>query len=152
MLAGLAAVAGDGARGSPRTSRPVWRTPQPSAMCSRTESAFSGGRRESNSGRALALGEAGLAGAAAEHAAGLVGAVAAGHGQVSGPPLAVLGAVGIQAAEAGEVVHGRGSGRDQPMRVNQLRYPTFIPGRPKPCNKSRPQGAISPRDESPASP
>ena len=65
-------------------------------------------RRQSRveQGRPLPLGEAGLAGAAAEHASLLVGAVAAGHGQVSGPPLAMLGAVGIQAAEAREVVHG----------------------------------------------
>src|SRR5438309_705198 len=64
--------------------------------------------------RALALGEAGLAGAAAEHAAGLLGAVAMGDGEISGAPLAVLGAVGIEAAETREVVHGRGSERDQP--------------------------------------
>src|SRR5262245_35783057 len=57
---------------------------------------------------AFALGEAGLAGPAAEHAAGLAGAVAMGDGEVSRPPLTVLGAVGIQAAEACEVVHGRG--------------------------------------------
>ena len=50
-------------------------------------------------GRALAPGEAGLAGAAAEHAAGLTRPVAAGHGQVSGVALAELGAGGIQAAE-----------------------------------------------------
>lgn len=48
----------------------------------------------------LALGESGLAGPAAEHAAGLLGAVAMGHGQISGPALAVLGAIGIEAAEA----------------------------------------------------
>ena len=89
-----------------RQSRPVWRTPHPSAMCSRTDSTFSGREPGVEQGRPLALGEAGLAGAAAEHAAGLLGAVAAGHGQVSGPPLAVVGAVGIQAAEAREVVHG----------------------------------------------
>jgi hypothetical protein len=51
-------------------------------------------------GRPLPLGEAGLAGAAAEHASLLIGAIAAGHGQVSGPPLAMLGALRIQAAEA----------------------------------------------------
>jgi len=48
---------------------------------------------------ALALGEASLADAAAEQSAGLIGAVAMTHGEISGPPLAVLGAVGIQAAE-----------------------------------------------------
>jgi len=49
---------------------------------------------------ALSFGEAGLAGPASEHAAGFLGAVAMGDGEVSGRPLAVLGAVGIQAAEA----------------------------------------------------
>jgi len=57
-------------------------------------------------GRALALGAAVLAGAAAEHAPALVGPVAAGHRQVSGVAFAVVGAVGIEAAEAGKVVHG----------------------------------------------
>src|SRR5206468_4002709 len=56
-------------------------------------------------GRPLPLGEAGLAGGAAEHAPLLARAVAAGHGQVSGPPLAMLVAAGIQAAEARQVVH-----------------------------------------------
>src|SRR5512144_1990310 len=56
----------------------------------------------------LPLREAGLAGAAAEHAAGLVGAVATGHGQGSGTTLTVGGAPGIQAAEAREVIHGVG--------------------------------------------
>ena len=37
-------------RGSTRQSRPVWRTPHPSATCSRTDSTFSGGSRESNRG------------------------------------------------------------------------------------------------------
>jgi hypothetical protein len=60
-------------------------------------------------GRPLPLGAPGLAGAASEHPTLLLGAVAAGHGQVSGPPLAVLGAVGIQAAEARQVVHGVGT-------------------------------------------
>jgi hypothetical protein len=59
-------------------------------------------------GRARALGEPGLAGAAAEHASGLTGPVAAGQGQVSGAPLALVGAVTIPAAEAGEVVPGVG--------------------------------------------
>jgi hypothetical protein len=48
---------------------------------------------------ALALGEAGLAGAAAEQAAPL-GAVAHGYGEVAVPALAVVGAVGVQAAKA----------------------------------------------------
>jgi hypothetical protein len=57
-------------------------------------------------GRPLAFREAGLAGGAAEHASGLLRPVATGHGQISGPALAMLGAFGIQAAETGEVVHG----------------------------------------------
>jgi hypothetical protein len=63
-------------------------------------------------GRTLALGKPGLAGLAPEHAARLPGTIAVGHGQVSGPPLAVVGAVGIQAAEAGKVVHGAGPSFD----------------------------------------
>src|SRR5262245_19096514 len=47
-------------------------------------------------GRPPSFGEAGLAGAAAEHAAGLPGPVAASNGQVSGVPPAMIGAVGIQ--------------------------------------------------------
>src|SRR5262249_13336897 len=66
--------------------------------------------------RAPALGGAGLAGAAAEHAAGLLGAVAAGHRQIPGPPPAMVGALGIQATEAGEVVHGAAP----PMRSSRL--------------------------------
>jgi hypothetical protein len=54
----------------------------------------------------LPLGEAGLAGTTAEHASALVWPIAAGHGQISGSPFAMFGAVGIQAAEAREVVHG----------------------------------------------
>jgi len=50
--------------------------------------------------RALALGESGLASPAAEHASGLIGPVAMGDGEISGRPLAMLGAVGIEAAEA----------------------------------------------------
>src|SRR5262249_54069963 len=85
-------------------------------------------------GRALAPGEAGLAGAAAEHAARLPGPVAAGHGQVSGAPLAGVGAVGIQAAEARQVVHGAGpavrSSGWTPSCVPPERYTTG----PRPCN------------------
>jgi hypothetical protein len=67
-------------------------------------------------GRPLPLGEADLTGTAPEQAALLVGAIAAGHGQVSGPPLAMFGAVGIQAAEPREVVHSSGS----PVRSSRL--------------------------------
>ena len=53
----------------------------------------------------LAFGEAGLAGAASEEAPGLVGPVAIDDVEISRTPLAPFGAVGIQAAEDGEVVH-----------------------------------------------
>jgi hypothetical protein len=56
-------------------------------------------------GGPLPLGEAGLADPAAKHASRILRAVVTGHGQISGPPLALFGAVGIQAAEASEVVH-----------------------------------------------
>jgi hypothetical protein len=56
-------------------------------------------------GRPLPLREAGLAGPTAEHTPLLARAVSAGHGEISGPPLAMFGAVRIQAAEAREVVH-----------------------------------------------
>jgi hypothetical protein len=49
---------------------------------------------------ALAFGEARLAGATPQHAPGLVGAVAAGHGEISRPSFAVVGASGIEATEA----------------------------------------------------
>jgi hypothetical protein len=66
-----------------------------------------GGRRRRQAGveqrGALALGEAGLAGAAAEQTA-VVEAVAHGHGEVAVPALAVVGAVGVQAAEAAQVI------------------------------------------------
>src|SRR5262249_17137985 len=57
-------------------------------------------------GRALALGEAGLAGAAVEQAA-LVLAVAHADGQVAMVALAVVGALGVLAAEGGQGAHGR---------------------------------------------
>jgi len=60
-------------------------------------------------GRPLTFGETDLAGAAAEHPFGLAGPVAMRHGEVSGVPLGVVGAVGIQAAEARQVVHVEGS-------------------------------------------
>jgi hypothetical protein len=55
---------------------------------------------------ALALGEAIAAGAASEEANRAVLAVATGDGEVFAAPDAVIGALGIQAAEAREVVHG----------------------------------------------
>jgi hypothetical protein len=57
-------------------------------------------------GGAFALGEAGLAGAAAEQATP-VGAVAHGHGQVAVAALAVVGTVLVEATELAEVVHTR---------------------------------------------
>jgi hypothetical protein len=50
--------------------------------------------------RPLALGKSIFANLAPEHPPLLLGAVATGHGQISGSPLAILGAVGIKAAEA----------------------------------------------------
>jgi hypothetical protein len=64
-----------------------------------------GGEPGPEEDRALALGEAGLAGATPEHAPRLCGAVAAGHREVSRPAFAVVGARGIQATEPREVVH-----------------------------------------------
>ncbi len=58
---------------------------------------------------ALALGEARLAGAAVQEAAP-VRAVAGADGQVAGAALPVVRAIGLEAAEAAEVVHGAGSG------------------------------------------
>src|SRR5262249_43643805 len=90
--------------------------------------------------RPLALGEPALTGAAAGHAAGLVGAVATGHRQVSRAPLAVVGAVGIQAAEPREVVHGgvpeRVSSREGGTSDLLNRYR----GGPPNCNTIKPQG------------
>jgi hypothetical protein len=54
---------------------------------------------------ALALGEAGLARAAIQEAAP-VGAVAGADGEVTVAALPVVGAVGVQAAEVAEVIHG----------------------------------------------
>jgi len=54
---------------------------------------------------ALALGEAGLAGVAVEQADVMLLAVAITDGEIPGAAASVEGAVGILAAEAGEVVH-----------------------------------------------
>jgi hypothetical protein len=54
----------------------------------------------------FALRESSLASSAAEHASSLLWAIATGHREISGSALAVFRALGIQAAEAGEVVHG----------------------------------------------
>jgi hypothetical protein len=108
MRAGQAAVAGDGVGGD--LAEPAGladAAPLDDVLQDRLDLMV----REAcvEQGRALALGEAGLAGAAAEHPPGLVGPVAMGDGEISGPPLAVVGAGGIQAAEARQVVHGEGS-------------------------------------------
>jgi len=108
MLAGDAAVAGDGVGGHPAEpagladAAPLGDVLQDRLDLLRWQTGV-------EEGRAFPLGESGLAGAAAKHAAGLAGTVAAGHRQVFGAPLAMVGAVFIQAAEAGEVVHGAGS-------------------------------------------
>jgi hypothetical protein len=54
--------------------------------------------------RALALGEAGLAGGAVEQAVLAFAAVAHADGEVAGAPPAAVRAVGVEAAEAAEVV------------------------------------------------
>jgi hypothetical protein len=54
----------------------------------------------------FALREASLASSAAEHASGLLRAIATGHREISGSAIAVFRALGIQAAKAREVVHG----------------------------------------------
>jgi hypothetical protein len=64
-----------------------------------------GGESGPEEDRALALGEAVRAGAAAEHAPRLVGTVAAGHREVFRPAFAVVGALRIQATEPRKVVH-----------------------------------------------
>ncbi len=71
----------------------------------------------------LSLGKAGLADAATEHASLFMSAVAAGHGQISGSLFAVLGAVGIQAAETREVIHVA----TPPMRSSVLIASCVIP-------------------------
>ena len=55
---------------------------------------------------ALALGEALLAGAAGEDSALLVGAIAEADPRVVEPALAVVGAIGVLAAEGFQVIHG----------------------------------------------
>jgi hypothetical protein len=54
----------------------------------------------------FALRETSLADLAAEHASGLLRAIATGHREISGSAFAAFRALGIQAAEAREVVHG----------------------------------------------
>ena len=71
----------------------------PSATWWRTETAFSGGKRASKRGVPLRSEKRDLQIRAAEHTARLPGSVAMGHGKISDPPLAVVGAFGIQAAE-----------------------------------------------------
>jgi hypothetical protein len=67
-------------------------------------------------GRALALGEALLAGTAREHAA-LLAAIAESHAQVAQAALAVVGTVGVLTAEAAQVVGHRWSwGREKAPR------------------------------------
>jgi hypothetical protein len=63
------------------------------------------GQKAAKQRSSFSLGEAGLAGAAAEQAS-LLGAVAAGDGQVAVIAFAVVRAIGILAAKRGEVVHG----------------------------------------------
>jgi hypothetical protein len=54
----------------------------------------------------LPLGKTGLANTAPKHSPFLIQAVSTGHGQISCSALTMLGADGIEAAEAREVIHG----------------------------------------------
>ena len=89
-------------------SRAVLRVPTPSATWARTARARVGREAGVEQGGALPLGEAGLAGGAAEQSAAALGAVAHGDGEVAVAALAVVGAAVGQAAEGGEVVGGHG--------------------------------------------
>jgi hypothetical protein len=60
-------------------------------------------------------------------------------GKISSPPLAMLKAAGIDAAEAVEVAHGGARGGIN-LWVNQWRHPSYIPERLKQGDESRPQG------------
>ena len=57
----------------------------------------------------FAFGEALLAGAAGQDPALLVGSIAKAHTQVVAAALAVIGAVGVEAAEVFQVIHGASS-------------------------------------------
>jgi len=104
MAAGEPAITGHGVGGDPA---------EPAGLADATALGdvlqdglgLAGGEPGVEEGCAGALGEAGLAGGASEHASGLLGAVAEVHGEVSGPPLGVIGAGRIQATEAGQVIH-----------------------------------------------
>jgi hypothetical protein len=61
----------------------------------------------------LAFAEAVLAGATVEEAVLLLGAVVHADGEIAVAAKAIVGAVGVEAAEAVEVVHRRGTGTDQ---------------------------------------
>ena len=65
---------------------------------------------------ALALGEAGAAAAAIEQAKLPVLAKSAGDGEISGTAAAEVGAVGIEATELGEIVHGAMHGLEAEVR------------------------------------
>jgi hypothetical protein len=72
------------------------------------------GQARAEQGRAFALGEAHLAGAAGEQAALFVLAVAEGDAEVASATPAVVGAMGVLAAEGVEAVHEGGSPRRMP--------------------------------------
>jgi hypothetical protein len=105
MIAGLSGVSGDGVAVDP--DEPLGLADAATLGDVRQQVGdLLAGQVRSEQGRALALGEAGLAGATAEHATRLSGPVTAGLGQVSGVTFAVIGTGRIQAAETGEVIHG----------------------------------------------
>jgi len=110
MLAGDPAVAGD--RVGSDVAEPTG-LPHAAALGDVLQHRHDLLRRETGveQGRPLAFGEAGLAGAAAEHPPRLPRPIAMGHRQISGPTLAVVGALRIQAAEAREIIHDDSSAR-----------------------------------------
>jgi hypothetical protein len=77
-------------------------------------------------GRALAFGEAVLAGVAVEEANGIELAVAGANREIAGVALTVAGAVGVLAAEAREVVHvGERSGANGGIPITRCRRDTL---------------------------
>ncbi len=108
MLAGKSAGSGDRVGGHPAESAGL-SDAAPLGDMLRDRFDLLGGESSIEERRRFAFGEAGLADVAAEDAFGLVRSTAMGHGQISGPSLAMLGAVFIEAAEARQVVHGEDS-------------------------------------------
>ena len=80
-------------------------TPRRCGRAPISHSLAQGGKPRIEVGRPLPLGETDLANAAPKHSPLLICAVATGHGEISGSSFSMLGAVGIEAAEAREIIH-----------------------------------------------